>query len=249
MRPILSTPVPPAARRALGALAALAALAGCDGGGAGANQLVGHPQEIAVDPSSLAAGDNTQHHFQDPSAGTGINGITDPVQVQATNQAIGSPEVVARLHACSKVPYASLGNLLASRGVNVQPAPDGSSGPATAGTIYSQGASALGIADYAGRVPEMVLASTSAVAKEFDVFVAAAAEIQQNLASSSACPGVVIADANGVFSLDGISCILGKPASPAHVTLANQLVQAAPDVSSGVQLAIAALLEAAHTCE
>ena len=55
---------------------------------------VAQPNEIAVDPSSLAAGTNTQHHFQDPSAGTGINGITDPTTVVAINQTIGSPEVV-----------------------------------------------------------------------------------------------------------------------------------------------------------
>jgi hypothetical protein len=231
------------------AVVAAAALAGCDGGGGGANDLVAHPNQIAVDPTSLAAGSNTQHHFQDPNAGTGINGISDPAVVQATSQVIGSPEVVARLHSCSKIPYASLGGLLASRGVNIQPAAKGSSGPATAGTIYAEGAAALGIADYAGRVPEMVLASTSAMAKEFDIFVAAAAEVQANLSTTTACPGVTIADANGVFTLDGISCIMGKPATPAHVTLANQLVQAAPDVNTGVQLAIAALLEAAHTCE
>ena len=33
------------------------------------------------------------------NAGTGINGITDPTVVQAQNQVIGSPEVVARLMA------------------------------------------------------------------------------------------------------------------------------------------------------
>ena len=231
-----------------GLLVAAAVLAGCDAGGGGANDPISQPGQIAVDPSSLAAGTNTQHHFQDPSAGTGINGITDPAQVQAQVQVIGSPEVVARLHSCSKVPYASLGALLASRGVNIEPA-SGGSGPETAGTIYAEGAAALGIADYAGRVPEMVLASTSAMAKEFDIFVAAAAEVQANLATTAACPGVTIADSNGVFTLDGISCILGKPATPAHVTLANQLVQSAPDVQTGVQIAIAALLEAAHTCE
>ena len=237
----------------LAGAAGLVALVACDGGSGGANALViAQANQVAVDPSSLAAGTNTQHHFQDPNAGTGINGITDPTQVVATNQTIGSPEVVARLHACAKIPYATLGSILATRGVNIQPAQAPSGGgpaPQTAGTIYAEGAAAMGVADYAGRVPEMIIASTSAMAKEFDIFVAAAAEIQANLSTSSACPGTTIADANGVFSLDGISCIIGKPASQAHLTLANQLVQAAPDVNTGVQIAIAALLEAAHTCE
>jgi hypothetical protein len=229
----------------LAAIAAFA-LAGCEASGQKANEPVAQPNEIAVDPSSLAAGTNTQHHFQDPNAGTGINGITDPTVVVAINQTIGSPEVVARLHSCGKVPYASLGNLLASRGVNIQP---DTGGAQTAGTLYAQGGAALGIADYAGRVAEMVVASTSAMAKEFDVFVAAGAEIQANLATSEACPGTTIVDSTGSFTLDGISCIMGKPATPAHVTLANQLVQAAPDTTTGIQLAIATLLEAAHTCE
>jgi hypothetical protein len=231
------------------AAAAALGLAACDSSGGSASTLAAsQPNEIAIDPSSLAAGSNTQHHFQDPNAGTGINGITDPAQVQAQNQVIGSPEVVARLHACGKIPYASLGNLLASRGVNMVP-PATAPTTATAESIYADGASALGVADYAGRVAEMVVASTSSMAKEFDVFVAAATEIQANLTNSPACPGVVIADATGVFSADGISCILGKPATPQHVTLANQLVQAAPDVNTGVLIAIATLLEASHTCE
>jgi hypothetical protein len=229
------------------------ALVACDGASTAANALtIPQTNQVSVDPTSLAAGSNTQHHFQDPNAGTGINGISDPSQVVATNQAIGSPEVVARLHACGKIPYASLGTILASRGVNIQPAQapaGGGAAPQTAGTLYAEGAAALGIADYSGRVAEMVIASTSAMSKAFDIFVAAAQEVQANLASSEACPGTVIADANGVFSQDGISCILGKPATAAHVTLANQLVQAAPDVNTGVQIAIAALLEAAHTCE
>jgi hypothetical protein len=229
-------------------LAALAALGvtGCGSSDSGANALVGAPkQQSSYDPDSLAAAGNTQHHFQDPN--TGQNGISEPAVVAATNQQIGSPEVVARLHSCGKMPYASLGALLTSRGVNTQMAADGTT--QTAGTIYQQGSAALGLADYAGRVPEMVIASTSAMAKQFDVFVAAATEIQANLTNSPACPGVTIADATGNFSKEGISCILGKPATDAHVTLANQLVQSAPDVNTGEQLAIATMLEAAHTCE
>ncbi len=240
MKPILSTLtlVAAAATVALG-------LTGCGSSDSGANTLVGAAkQQSSYDPSSLAAAGNTQHHFQDPN--TGQNGITEPSVAAASNAVVGSPEVVARLHACGKLPYASLGSLLQSRGVNTQPAGDGSS---TAGTIYAQGSAALGQADYAGRVPEMVIASTSATAKQFDVFVAAAAEIQANLTNSSACPGVTIVDATGTFSKDGISCIIGKPATDAHVTLANQLVLAASDVNTGEQLAIATMLEAAHTCE
>ena len=197
----------------------------------------------SVDPNSLAADGNTQHHFQDPN--TGENGISDPNMVHADDAQVGSPEVVARLHACGKIPYATLGSILSTRGVNM--AAGAKAG--TAAALYTSGASALGIASYAGRVPEALIASTSAMSKEFDILLAAAPEIQTNLTNSTACPGVTIADATGKFSKDGISCILGKPASDGHVTLANQLVTQAPDVATGVKLAISALLEAAHTCE
>jgi hypothetical protein len=224
-------------------LLAAGAIVGCSN--APADSLNGGPNAAASsnDPSSLAAEGNTQHHFQDPN--TGDNGITDPQEVHVMDAQVGSPEVVARLHSCAKIPYATLGALLASRGVNIAAAATGQ----TAGALYKTGAAALGMPNYAGRVPEAIIASTASMAKEFDILVAAAPEVQKNLTTSKACPGTTIADATGKFSKDGISCIMGKPATDAHVTLANQLVTQAADVNTGVQLAIAALLEAAHTCE
>src|SRR5262249_4384736 len=139
---------------ALLASASVAVVACSDQGGS----LTGKPHTAggsnpgeSQDPSSLASGEeNTQDHYQDPN--TGETGITDRAAVQAENAAIGSPEVVARLHACSKLPYTSLGAVLASRGVTI------TKGAANAaGTLYSGGASALGIANYAGRVPEAVI--------------------------------------------------------------------------------------------
>jgi hypothetical protein len=233
----------------LAALAATALVAGCSGS-SDANKLVGVTHYSSYDPNSLAAEGNTQHHFQDPN--TGDNGITEPLVAHAQAAQIGTPEVVARLHACGKLPYASLGSVLSTRGVNMT-ASTAKNAPPTAANIYKAGASALGIANYAGRVPEMVIASTSSMAKMFDVFVAAAPEIQSNLTNSSACSGTSVADATGKFSKDAIACIIGKPASDDYVTLANQAVQQAvaggADVNTGVQLAIAALLEAAHSCE
>ena len=227
------------------AVAALGAtsLLGCSNDTSSTNSGWDHGQ-ASVDPNSLAAAGNTQHHFQDPN--TGDNGISDPNMVHADDAQVGSPEVVARLHACGKIPYASLGSILSTRGVSLAA---GAKGAVTAGALYTTGASALGVASYAGRVPEAIIASTSAIAKEFDILVAAAPEVQTNLTNSTACPGVTIADATGKFSKDGISCLMGKPATDGHVTLANQLVTQAPDVATGVKLAISALLEAAHTCE
>jgi hypothetical protein len=225
----------------LGCGALALALAACSTPDAARDELAGGEHQQSYDPTSLATEGNTQHHFQDPNSGD--NGISEPAVIRAQDQQVGSPEVVARLHACSKIPYATLGSILSTRGVAL----GGNNGGA--GALYRTGAAALGVANYAGRVPEAIIASTASMSKQFDILVSAAAEVQKNLTSSQACPGVSIADATGKFSKDGISCIMGKPATDAHVTLANQLVTQAADVDTGVQLAIAALLEAAHTCE
>jgi hypothetical protein len=203
-----------------------------------------------MDPNSLAADGNTQHHFQDPN--TGDNGISDPNQINAQDQTVGSPEVVARLHSCSKITYSALGNILKGRGVNLS-----STQTNSAAMLYKGGASALGVANYAGRVPEMIIPSTAALSKEFDIMVAASQELQAGIKANSlvspACTGTPIIDSSGNFTKDGLSCLMGKPATPDHVTIANSVATEA--VSQGLtqdqgqQIAISAILEAAHTCE
>lgn len=224
------------------ALAALAML-GCNN--APNDVLLGD-----MDPNSLASGDNTQHHFQDPN--TGDNGLSDPNSVKTQDQLVGSPEVVARVHSCSKITYSTLGNILANRNVNLS-----STTTNSAGLLYKGGASALGVANYSGRVAEMILPSTAALSKQFDILVAAAQEIQAQIKagtySPKACPGTQIVDTSGNFTKDGLTCLMGKPATADHITIANDAVTEA--VSKGLtqdqgqQIAIAAVLEASHTCE
>jgi hypothetical protein len=227
------------------ALAPLLLLAAC---GDGSNDsLMGNPAnspEMAVSPNSAAAGvDNTQHHFQESTGGD--NGLTDPAVAQAQNNAIGSPEAVARLHASQKIQYAALGRMLADFGVDLTNMNDGS-----AGALYRAGGSALGMPVYANRVPEMSVPSTASLAKEYDIFTAAAPEILANIGMSKRCPGVVLIDmTSNQFTQDGVSCLMGKPARPEHLALANQLVGEATTPQIGQQIAIAALLAAAHTSE
>ena len=152
------------------------------------------------------------------------------------------------MHSCSKVTYAGLGAILASRGVDLTSTTGG-----TAGAIYSQGRAALGVSNYAGRVPEALIGSTAAVSKQFDIFVAAAGEILAGASTSSGCQGVQIVDPSAKFTLDGLSCLMGKPATDEHLFIANQAVLEAQTegftVAEGQKIAIASLLEAAHTCE
>jgi hypothetical protein len=117
--------------------------------------------------------------------------------------------------------------------------------------------SGLGVANYGGRVPEMIIPSTAALSKEFDIMVAASIEIQAaakaGTLSMTACPGTQLLDTSGNFTKDGLSCLMGKPATPDHISIANDAITQATSQGltkdQGQQIAIASILEAAHTCE
>jgi len=201
------------------------------------------------DPDSLAAGEgNTQHHFQQMGSGENGEYNNDPNQVTAEDQQIGGPVAAARMHGCTKITYASLGAILTSRGINT-----GNTQAMSAGQLYRTGGSALGVANYGGRVPEALIASTAALSKQFDIMVAASQELQKNKPQMSGCQSAQLLDAQGNFTQDGLSCLMGKPASATHVTVANDAITQAQakglSQAEGQQIAIAALLEAAHTCE
>lgn len=175
---------------------------------------------------------------------------TTTTQSQAAqNQAadveqVGSPEVYARLHACGKLTVHSMGRMLGSRGVS----PGGA-----AGKLLSEGVTALGAANYGSRAPESVVASTANLTKQFDILVAAAPEMIANAGvATGPCPGVKVYDA-GSFTKDGLACLMGKPATADHLFLANQAVKdavaAGISEDDGKSIAVAALLQAAHTCE
>ena len=62
------------------------------------------------------------------------------------------------------------------------------------------------------------------------------------------CAGTKLLE-NGKFTKDGVSCLIGKPARPEHMALADDLVAQADTPAEGQKIAVAALLAAAHTCE
>jgi hypothetical protein len=86
------------------------------------------------------------------------------------------------------------------------------------------------------------------MSKQMDIFAIAAAEIANANWTPTGCPGVKMFSGNQ-FTKEGISCIIGKPARDEHVALANQAVTQAETPDIGKQIAISALLSAAHTCE
>jgi hypothetical protein len=227
---------------ALTASAAAVALVGC-GNGQPTDQLA-LDNQISFYPGALATPGNTQQHHQEVNLGQ--HGVTDPDQVEKETIAVGSIEVEARLHSCSKITYAALGQMLTSRGLDMT-----STSQDSPGYLWQTGVSALGVADYAARVPEMILPTAATEGKQMDIYVAAASMLPATtaMATTTACPGVTLIDGTGMFTKDGLSCLMGKPATDAHLTIANQIMTEAPDTTTGAELAISTLLEAAHTCE
>jgi hypothetical protein len=235
---------------AMGALALLLVTVGACDTSDSSDELLRHGAGAggtgASDPNQTAAGEKNTFDHAHESIG-GENGITDiPLRVR-DEAAIGTPDQVARLHGAQKISYVALGTMLTDFGVSLTATAAGTA-PMTAGQLYTAGKSALGAPIYKSRTPEMSTPSTSALAKEYDIFVAGAADIIANIGKSTRCPGVVLVQ-NGQLTQDGISCLIGKPATAAHLTLANKLITDSGDPTKGPQIAVATLLAAAHISE
>ena len=172
----------------------------------------------------------------------------DPYAELERLQREGPPRYASRVHSCPKPRYRTLGNVLASRGVDLA-----ATGELSAGKLYSQGALALGAPSYAARARENIDLGLATTAKVFDIFVQAAPEIMANLASRPECQiggvGAPLFDAANHCVADGVSCLIGVPATAVHLEICNQTVRDAADVESGKRLAVAVLAAAAHTCE
>ena len=219
------------------------ALAGCSNDTA--DSLSNGRTSTGGDPNGTAGGEATTFdHSNDP--GGAANGADFQPPEPAQVKIVGSPEITSRLHACGKISVAALGGILTSRGLTgggTRP-PGALSGQA----LYAQGATAaaFGAANYNGRVPEAPFASTSAMAKMFDIFTMASYDPVAAAWAAPACPGVKVLGADGKFTKDGLSCLMGKPAKDEHLAIANDAIVKNP--TDGAKLAIAALLSAAHTC-
>ncbi|HTL84511.1 MAG TPA: hypothetical protein VL856_04970 [Acidimicrobiia bacterium] len=156
----------------------------------------------------------------------------------------GPPRYTSKVHSCPKVRYATLGNVLKSLGVNTANATQ-----LSAGQLYTSGFNAMGGASYANRVRENISVTTSGASREFDIFAAAAPEIITAMPTLARCNGAAMFDASNQCRADGITCLIGQPALPAHLDFCNLTVTSASDVTVGKNIAVAAILAAAYTCE
>ena len=222
-------------------LISLAALvAACSNGTS--DDLRGGTSPTANDPNATAGTEGTTYdHSNDPAGNAAADYLPpEPAQIKV----IGSPEVTARLHACGKITNSALGKLITSRGLTGGGAgrPAGSQ---SGQQIYNASGAALGAANYQGRIPEAPFASTSAMAKLFDIFTMASYDAVADAWTAPACPGTKLLDA-GKFTKDGLSCIMGKPATDEHVAVANDAITKGG--ADGSKIAVATLLAAVNTC-
>ena len=200
----------------------------------------------ARDPNATAGGEDTTYDHSNDPAGVPPGVPYEPADPAAV-WAVGSPEVTSRLPSCGKMTVASLGQILESSGLTgggTRP-----NGARSGQQLFQQGdtAAALGGPNYNGRVPEAPFASTAAVSKMFDIFTMASYDAVEGDWTAPACPGVKVIGGDGKFTKDGISCLIGKPATEELVAIANDAIAKNPQ--DGAKIAIAALLSAAHTCQ
>ncbi len=166
----------------------------------------------------------------------------------------GPPKYTSHVHSCAKVRYDTLGRVLTSLGVaNVGVA---TAGALTAAGLYNSGDNAMGAPNYANRIRENIGISTSGASREFDIFAAAAPEIIAKIPTLDRCKvggatgaPASLFNAQNQCEVSGITCLLGVPATAAHVDLCNVTIQRASSVDTGKRLAVAALLAASYTCE
>ncbi len=220
-------------------VAALAAPA-CTGGVSGDDTTTNPPPSSDIPPTGQTSGNQTTTFDHD-------NGGISPWDLIDRLEKEGPPKYTSRVHACPKVRVATLANVLTSVGVNVANAT-----ALSAGDLYNSGANALGASNYANRIRENISITTSGASREFDIFAAAAPEIIANIGTVARCMtggvGVALFDGN-TCRADGITCLISAPAQAAHLDLCNLSISQASDVTTGKNLAVAALMAAAYTCE
>lgn len=208
------------------------------------------PSASDGDGSIIGGGKGNFPHSPD----LGSKRSRDPLDVLAERAEEGAPEVRARLHSCQKLQIEALKSLLAGLGVSLEPpAPEDPSGPLSAASILAAGRGALGAADYDARVGERITWTTAGATKLFDIFIQAAPQIIANLPAAPLCQGgganLSLFSVKGACNRDAVTCLIGFPPSEDHLIACESLVTSASTIERGQQIAVAALLSAAYSCE
>ncbi len=204
------------------------------------------------DVSDTVYTDSTEStNFHHPMGeGEVVNG-KDPFQVLQERADEGPPNVRSRLHSCARIPYASLGALLTSRGVDLNKKSSAGELP-TAGELYAGAVDALGAPRFDARQAESFTYTVAGGTKLFDIFFQASSEIIANIATALDCSGQPLFDAAlGECVPSAFTCLMGRPPKDEDMILCNMMIaDAAPEeLDNRRKLVVATFLAAAHTCE
>lgn len=161
----------------------------------------------------------------------------------------GPPSFSAQMHGCTKPRYATLKNILTAVGINAA-----NTTARSAGQLYTSGGPAMGAPNYSARVRENLGVTTSGASREFDILASGAQEIITNVPTLERCKDAsgtpaAIFDAGGKCQASGLTCILGVPATQAHLDLCNLTIARASTPQIGQRMAVAVMMAAAYTCE
>jgi hypothetical protein len=159
-----------------------------------------------------------------------------------------------RMHVCGKISYASLGRILATRGIATANVTADS-----AGLLYQSGANIMGVANYPARVAEADRNSTGGLTRLFDMFLAVAEELLpavggDKLGSGTACPGTTLFNADNTCSADGFACLLGSPLSAVQLSECSNAVKriaslTANDMLRAKRMTVATIASSAYLCD
>lgn len=200
------------------------------------------PQASDPPPSGTTSGSDN-NTFDHDNSGISVWDLIDRLTKE------GPPSFSSQMHGCTKPRYATLGSILTSVGVSIATTTTSPS----AGFLYNSGGPSLGAPNYGARVRENLAVTTSGASREFDIFSSAATEIIAAVPNLARCnvggAPAALFDAAGACQASGITCIIGVPATQAHVDLCNLTISRASTPQIGQRLAVAAMMAAAYTCE
>lgn len=184
-------------------------------------------------------------------------------QVQCQNDNKGNIRFCSdpnEICACFDPPCAQIGNgaqnneNTTAKGICVQR-------PQTAAYLYQSGQDAFSVPEDDSRSSEKDGHTTASAMRLMDIFIQAAPEIIANIGDPAMAPACTLNGQNApMFNADGtcneqaVSCLIGTAATEEHVLLCDLMVDKADpndpqDVARKREIAVAALMSAAHTCE
>jgi hypothetical protein len=191
------------------------------------------------DPAGAASGQGNTFDHPNPDQ-------IDPFALADRLAEEGPPRYTSHVHSCAKMPISTLGHMLTGFGVAI------TGTGVTPGGLYTSGFNAMGEANFPNRIRENISVTTAGASREFDIFAAAAPGIITSMPTLARCmngaAGPAMFDTSGGCTLDGITCLMGVPATSTHVALCNLTVTSASTVAVGKNLAVAVILAASQTC-